>query len=150
MTALGIPAAGTPAVSDDSMTQWMEYLYMQYPKPTNATGVEVTLSYIDPNNNSYVMGTTTSDSSGHYSYMFTPDVPGLYTVFATFAGSKSYYTSSAEASFTYVPAPTPEPTATPISGLVSSSSFLEGIALVVIVIIIVGAVLIFLTVRKRR
>ena len=150
MTALGIPAAGTPAVSDDSMTQWMEYLYMQYPKPTNATGVEVTLSYIDPNNNSYVMGTTTSDSSGHYSYMFTPDVPGLYTVFATFAGSKSYYTSSAEASFTYVPAPTPEPTATPISGLVSSSSFLEGIAFVVIVIIVVGAVLAVLTLRKRR
>ncbi len=38
-TSLGIPAAGTPAIADSSMSQWMEYLYMQSPKPTNATGV---------------------------------------------------------------------------------------------------------------
>jgi hypothetical protein len=149
MTALGIPAAGTPAISDDSMTQWMEYLYMQYPKPTNATGVQVTLSYVDPNNNFYIMGTTTSDSSGHYSYKFTPDIPGLYTVTATFAGSKSYYTSSAVASFTYTPTPTPAPTAAPPSDFVSWSSFELGIALVIIVVIVVGAVLALLTIRKR-
>ena len=28
-TCLGIPAAGTPAVSDASMSEWMEYLYMR-------------------------------------------------------------------------------------------------------------------------
>ena len=122
---------------------------MQYPKPTNATGVQITLSYIDPNNNFYVMGTTTSDSSGHYSYMFTPNVPGLYTVLATFAGSKSYYTSSGETSFTYIPTPTLAPTAAPPSDFVSWSTFEIGIALVIIVIIIVGAVLAFLTNRKR-
>jgi outer membrane protein assembly factor BamB len=149
MTALGIPAAGTPAISDDSMTQWMEYLYMQYPKPTNATGVQITLSYIDPNNNFYIMGTTTSDSSGHYAYKFTPDIPGLYTLTATFEGSKSYYTSSAVASFTYTPTASPAPTAAPPSDFVSWSSFELGIALVIIVIIVVGAVLAFLTIRKR-
>jgi outer membrane protein assembly factor BamB len=148
-TALGIPAKGTPAVSDDSMTQWMEYLYMQYPKPTNATGVQVTLSYIDPNNNTYVMGTTTSDSEGHYSYMFTPEIPGLYTVHATFDGSKSYYTSSAATSFSYVQTPTPAPTTAALSDSVSWSSFEIGIALVIVVIIIVGAVLAILTLRKR-
>ena len=30
---------GVPAVSDDSMAPWMEYIYMQKPIPTNATGV---------------------------------------------------------------------------------------------------------------
>ena len=56
-TCLGIPAAGTPAISDASMSAWMEYLYMQQPEPNNATGVPVTLSYIDPNNNIYTIGT---------------------------------------------------------------------------------------------
>ena len=34
---------GVPAVSDDSQTAWMAYVYMQQPKPTNATGVPVTV-----------------------------------------------------------------------------------------------------------
>ena len=35
---------GLPAVSEDSMEAWMEYAYMQQIKPTNATGVQVTLA----------------------------------------------------------------------------------------------------------
>src|SRR6202142_4537717 len=53
---------GVPAVSDDSMGQWMEYVYMQKMKPTNATGLPVTLSVVDANGNQRVIGTTTSDS----------------------------------------------------------------------------------------
>ncbi len=34
--------SGVPAVSDDSQTAWMAYIYMQQPKPDNATGVQVT------------------------------------------------------------------------------------------------------------
>ena len=95
-TCLGIPAAGTPAISDASMSDWMAYLYMQQPKPTNATGVPVTLSVFDPNNNTYAIGTTTSDVNGHFGLMWTPPVPGYYTITATFAGSNSYYGSTAE------------------------------------------------------
>ena len=95
-TCLGIPAKGTPAISDDSMGRWMEYLYMQSPKPTNATGVPVTLSVVDPNNNYFVIGTTTTDTNGQYSYAFTPDVPGTYAITASFGGSNSYYSSSAK------------------------------------------------------
>ena len=36
-------ANGTAAVSDTSMANWMEYLYMQQPQPTNATGVTVNI-----------------------------------------------------------------------------------------------------------
>ena len=42
---------GVAAVSDASQTEWMEYVYMQQPKPINATGVPVTLSVMDANGN---------------------------------------------------------------------------------------------------
>ena len=45
--------AGVPAVSDASMSAWMEYIYMKQAKPTNATGVPVIISVVDPNGNIY-------------------------------------------------------------------------------------------------
>jgi outer membrane protein assembly factor BamB len=87
---------GVAAVSDDSMDQWMEYVYMQKPCPTDATGVEVSLDTLDPNGNFVHIGTATSDMTGNYGYAFTPEVPGLYTIIATFAGSNSYFGSYAE------------------------------------------------------
>ena len=53
-----------PAVSEDSMTPWMEYVYMQNPIPASTTGVEVSLDVIDPNGNFVNLGTTHGDSSG--------------------------------------------------------------------------------------
>jgi hypothetical protein len=91
------------------MEAWMEYAYQQQIKPANATGVEVTLDALDPNNNRVHIGTATSDSSGAYSYVFTPDVPGKYTIIATFAGSESYYSSYAETAIGVSEAPAPEP-----------------------------------------
>ena len=64
---------GVPAVSEDSMTDFMQYVWMQYPRPTNTTGVSVTLAVIDPNNNYYEVGTATSDENGFYSCAFTPE-----------------------------------------------------------------------------
>ncbi len=98
-TSLGIPAAGTPAISDASMSAWMQYLYMQQPQPTNATGVPVILTAIDPNGNTQNIGTVTSDTLGNYAISWTPPVPGLYTVVANFAGSNSYYSSVADTHF---------------------------------------------------
>ena len=34
---------GVPAVSDASQAAWMEYVYMQKPKPTDVTGVPITI-----------------------------------------------------------------------------------------------------------
>src|SRR5690606_38338630 len=42
---------GVPAVSDESMSAWMQYVYMQKPKPTDVTGVVVELFVLDANNN---------------------------------------------------------------------------------------------------
>jgi hypothetical protein len=131
---------GLPAMSDASMKQWMEFVYMQQPCPTNATGVPILLSVLDANGNYRTIGTTTSDGSGFFSYQWTPDIEGKYTVVATFAGTESYYSSSAEASFAVDPvAATPNPT----TGTTTASSSLEmyiigtGIA-VIIAIAIVG------------
>ncbi len=73
----------------------MEYMFHQRPKPENATGVEVILETIDPNGNFYEIGNTTSDSSGNFGLLFTPEVPGQYRIFARFEGSASYGSSSA-------------------------------------------------------
>jgi hypothetical protein len=110
-TCLGIPAAGTPAIADDSMSAWMEYLYQQQPMPTDAKGVTVTLDVIDANGNFRSIGTATSDTSGTFSYMWEPDIPGKYTLIATFQGSESYYASYAETAFgiTEAPPATPPP-----------------------------------------
>jgi hypothetical protein len=86
---------GTPAISDEDQSAWMEYMFQQRPIPTNAKGVEVTLDAIDPNNNYVHIGTTTSDIHGNYGFAWTPDVPGTYQIIATFAGSASYGPSSA-------------------------------------------------------
>ena len=100
--------AGVPAVSDASMKDWMEYVYMQKPRPMDTVGVDVILTVIDPNNNVYDIGKATSDSSGKYSLMWQPPVPGKYTVIATFAGSESYWPSYSEAAFGITEAaPTP-------------------------------------------
>jgi hypothetical protein len=98
-TCLGIPTAGTPAVSEESMSSWMDYLYLQRPMPTNTTGVTVHLTVIDPNNNFQEIGTVKSDAKGNYATSWNPPVPGLYKVTATFAGSNSYFSSDAETSF---------------------------------------------------
>ena len=148
-TCLGIPAAGTPAIADAYMSDWMAYLYEQSPKPLNATGVPVTLTYVDPNNNTGTIGTTYSDITGHYQYAFNPPVPGAYTITATFGGSNSYYSSTAETSFKFVtPASaTPAPTATPTS--VVETYFVPAVIGIIVAIIIVGAILAVLSLRKR-
>ena len=71
---------GTPAISDASMGRWMEYMFENQAKPTNATGVPVSLSAIDPNGNMVSIGTVTSDINGNYGLAFKPDVPGTYQI----------------------------------------------------------------------
>jgi len=103
---------GVPAVSDESMGAWMEYIYMQKPKPTNVLGVQVAINVIDSNGNYRTVGTATSDAGGFYTFTWTPDIEGDFKVIASFAGTESYYPSSAESSFV-VSAAAPTATAQP-------------------------------------
>jgi len=100
-----------PAVSDASVRSWMEYLYMQKPMPTNATGVIVHLTALDSNGNTEDLGHVTSDTGGLYSLMWTPPITGKYTITATFEGSNSYWPSSAETAIGVTAAPASSPAA---------------------------------------
>jgi hypothetical protein len=136
---------GLPCISDESMSDWMEYVYMQQPKPTNATGVKVTISVLDPNNNCYDVGTTTSDVDGFFKLTFTPEVPGEYTVYATFSGSESYYGSSALTAINVEAAPQPTPEPTPVPQAPVETYFAASTIAIIVAIAIVG-ILLF---RKR-
>jgi hypothetical protein len=139
---------GVPCVSDSSMSQWMEYVYMQKPMPTNVTGVSVAIYVLDSNGNYRQIGTTTSDASGMYTLTWTPDIPGDYTVYATFAGSQSYYGSSAETSFAVDPAaPTPSPY--PVTVLPPTEMYIIGTGIAIIVAIAAVGAVILLAVKKR-
>jgi hypothetical protein len=141
---------GVPCASDASMSAWMSYVYQQQPEPTNFTGVPVTLTETDVNHNTYVIGTTTTNDMGVYGFVWTPPIPGNYTIVATFAGSAGYYGSSASTYIYASPAaPTPAPTASPVSGLASTGTVELGVAVIAIIIIVVGAVLAALMLRKR-
>jgi hypothetical protein len=140
---------GVPAVSDESMSPWMEYVYMQQPKPTNTTGVTVTLSVVDSNNNLREIGTTTSDADGFYSFQWVPDIPGAFTVKASYMGSESYWPSHAVTSFAVDAAsPTLAPTAEPLQSM-ADQYFVPAVAGIIVVILIGFAVLGLLVLRKR-
>jgi hypothetical protein len=127
----------------------MQYVYMQKPKPTDATGVTVSINVIDSNGNNRNIGTAISDSSGAFSLQWTPDIQGKYTVIATFAGSESYYPSSSETSFAVdQAAPTTAPTATPTTSA-ADLYFVPATAGLFVIIVIVLVLLVILLLRKR-
>jgi len=141
---------GVPAVSDASMSEWMLYVYKQFTRPTNATGVDVTISAVDANGNYRELGRTTSSSDGFFSLSWTPDIPGEYKVYASFDGSESYYPSHAETAFIVAAgqdtttAPTSEP-----QTLVSETYFVPAVAGIMIVMIL-GFVVLMLVIQRKR
>ena len=139
---------GVPAVSDESMGAWMEYVYMQKPLPTNTTGVEVLVSVVDPNNNCYEVGRATTDARGMYKLSFTPEVPGEYTVIASFEGTESYWSSYAQTAISVneAPAATPVPTPTPAP---MTDTYVMAFGIGIIITIAVVGLLLFLLLRKR-
>jgi hypothetical protein len=126
----------------------MLYVYKQFECPTNTTGVDVILSVVDANGNYRVIGTTTADSNGKYSYAWQPDISGKYTVYATFAGSAAYYSSTGQDAFIIkdAPAATAAPTALPQSA--ADTYFVPAVA-VILVVLVIGIGLILLALRKK-
>jgi len=95
---------GVPVVSDESMSDWMLYVYKQFKKP-DVTGVEVVLEAIDPTGGYKYLGTVTSDTDGNYGFSFKPFFEGQYLIMATFYGSGGYYGSTTTTYVTVDPAP---------------------------------------------
>ncbi len=140
---------GVPAVADDSMSEWMLYVYKQFAKPMSATGVTVSLDVMDANGNYRNIGTTTTDANGFYSFDWIPDIEGKYTVYASFGGSKAYYGSLAETAFAVGPAAaTPAPTEPPAQSA-ADMYFVPAVAGLFVLIIIVLVLVVLLMLKKR-
>ncbi len=164
---------GTPAISEKDMSTWMAYLYEQQQMPTDATGVTIKLTAIDPNGNSQNIATPTSDTNGNYAVTYNPPVEGMYKITATFEGSNSYGSSTAT-TYVYVgtapsasaatPTPTPppvtasptlQPTETPsaspspvpIPGVGPNVALYIAIVAIVIIIVVVAIALLL---RRRK
>jgi hypothetical protein len=100
---------------------------------------------LDPNNNFYEVGRTTSDADGLFHCAFTPEVPGEYTIIATFAGSEAYYGSFAETAIKVEEAPVATPEPTPVPQAPVETYFAVSTIAIIIAIAIVG----FLLFRRR-
>jgi hypothetical protein len=118
--------------------------------PPICTGVPVTLTAVDPNGNVNVIGTATSNYQGNYGLQWTPTTPGLYTIYATFTGSNSYYTSSASTYATVAVTATPTPTQSGApSNFATTTDLMTYIVVGVIVMVITVAVATVLILRKK-
>jgi outer membrane protein assembly factor BamB len=136
-----------PAMSDESQSDWMSYLYMQKPMPTDATGVQLRLTAISQNGQSTELGIVTTDLSGSFSYLWN-DIPaeGTYTIVAAFEGSQSYWPSTAQTAVGIIAQAEPTPTNTQTENSLSTESLLIiGSAIAIIIVLLIVAVIL----RKR-
>jgi hypothetical protein len=132
-------------------------LNMQQPKPTDAMGVEVHLTAIDPNGNFQDIGYATTDLNGNFGKMWTPPVPGEYHITASFEGSKSYWSSDASTYFGVAEASTasqsiqPELTASEPTAPSEAPFITTEIAiLVAVAVAVVIGIAAYWTLRKRK
>jgi hypothetical protein len=127
----------------------MEYVYQQQARPANATGVTVSLIALDPNGNYINIGQATSDSNGMYAISYTPNVPGIYKIYASFDGSNSYWPSSAESAISVVNTATTAPTQAPQQASVADLYFLPMSIAIIIAIAVVAALVVYSITRKH-
>jgi outer membrane protein assembly factor BamB len=140
---------GVPVAADSAMSEWMSYLYQQQPLPSNFKGVDVGISVVDANGNYRNIGTATTDSKGNFNIVWKPDIPGTYQVIAAFAGTNGYWPSYQETTFNVIDTPataTPAPTATQS---MADQYFLPMSAAIIVAIVVIGALLALLMLRKR-
>lgn len=146
---------GTPCVSPESMSTWMDYVHMQMPidglfHNITITGVSVTLTAIGSDSSVTDLGpVATNGYYGTFSKAWTPTKQDTYTIVASFGGDGSYGSSSAATAVSVGPAPEPiqfpqSPTPTDYTMTIVAT----GIAIIVAVAVI--GLLLFLALRRRQ
>ena len=124
-----------PAIADEDMSAWMEYVYMQKPCPANLKGVPVKLQAIKSDGSVVDIGTVESDAYGVFTKLWTPPSEGEYRVVATFEGSESYWGSYAE-------------TVIGVSGAAAEASNIS-LYLLIVILIVVLAIAAIVLLKKR-
>lgn len=145
----------TPCVSKESMRTQMEYLHMQKSidglwHNETITGVPVSLDTVDPNGNYIHIGDVTTDGySGTFGFTWEPEIPGQYTVTATFMGDDSYGSSFASTYVGVSEAPAESPTPTPVNFESVNNTTITTIIGAAIAIIVTIVIAMLLIVKKR-
>jgi outer membrane protein assembly factor BamB len=119
-------------------------------------GVQVKLVATNANGEPTDLGTVKTDAKGHFSYMWTPQNPDLYTVSALFEGNDAYWSSSDEtalgvtsSSANAQPIESPAISANPVQPPAESPS--TSVYIVVTVAVIISAIaLAALTLWKKQ
>ena len=147
---------GVPVVADDSMSEWMEYVYLQHKRPTDTMGATVKVEVATPSGGYQNLGTTISDSYGNWAFGWCPEETGTYTIIATFEGSEAFY-GSTQTSYLTVADPI-SPAETDLTSLEDGQSSLqEGqsnltmyilVVLVISLLALIIAVILLLKARK--
>ena len=140
--------SGVPCAADSIMKDWMGYVYQQKPIPTVFTGVILSLYVIDSNGNYRDIGTTTTNSNGKYTFTWTPDIPGDFTVYAVFDGTNAYWPSSDTTSFT-VSEPMPTSSAYPELIVPPTEMYIVSTGIAIIAAIAIGFAITILILKKR-
>ncbi len=155
---------GVPAISDEDMSEWMLYVYKQFERPENATGVEVFIKILDPNGDWYSTYVT-ADENGVFSHMWTPAIAGEYHVTVIFEGSESYCTSEATTTFgvDQAPAAADVPSAAEIAETtvnrlpaypaipeIPAYLTIDLVILIIAVIVLVIGLLAYMALRKQK
>ena len=139
---------GVPCVADESMSEWMMYVYKTEQMPAMPMGVTVYLEAIEPDGAYLYIGETTTDMYGNYGMEFTPAKEGKYMIMASFKESGAYYGSTDTAYLAVGPQVTasgpitPETHGTPI--------ITTEVAIILIAAIAAIVIIAFLVMRKRK
>jgi hypothetical protein len=139
---------GVPAVSDESMSEWMLYVYKQFARPMDTTGVEVTVFAQQGEDNVIDIGKVKSDANGRFSIAWTPpaDATGEWDIYAYFSGSASYYGSYAKTEAAVFAAPeVPPPAEIPPYGW-----YIAGAAAAIIIAVAIVGLLLFRKISSQR
>jgi hypothetical protein len=86
---------------------------------------------------------------GAFSLIWKPDLPGKYTLIATFEGSESYYSPYSETSFGVDEAPVATLGPTQVPASMADQLLLPATGGIIAAILAVGALIAFLTLRKK-
>lgn len=151
-------AKGTPAVSDEYMGKWMEYLYMQKPLPSEVKGVEVKLYAKYPDGSIQYIGSAVTDpyNDGLYALAWVPPTEGTYTITAVFSGSESYWPSQGATVIHVTSAPEPAPTPASPEQVQNVQSLIEAygpqvtaLTILVVVAIILSIANLYIHLKKK-
>ena len=137
-------AKGTPAISDQSMSDWMAHIYEQQPKPNNANGVPIRVTATSASGSVTTIGTVTSDTMGQFKIEWTPPSNGLYTITATFDGTASYYGTVAQTGLSVSSNANTAPT-----GAGTSNDTLTIYLLIATIVIIIAIAIAVIVIRRK-